>query len=199
MSDFVQFCNGCKVDHPIDQFRFRDKASGNRHKRCKTWQDKIDIQKRYEYGDTKTCLSCDEELPTCNFWLKSRITGRREARCGFCMIMSRDPEKRKKMWNEWYYNRGGKELVHQYNQYYKPIRNARHRFRCENDPAYRTQCLVRCRIYDCLKRAGQVRNKKIGYLGISGYEYRKWLECQFDENMTWANQGSYWHIDHVKP
>jgi len=25
------------------------------------------------------------------------------------------------------------------------------------------------------------------------------LENQFDENMTWENYGSYWHIDHIKP
>ncbi len=25
------------------------------------------------------------------------------------------------------------------------------------------------------------------------------LESQFDENMTWQNYGSYWHIDHIKP
>jgi len=27
----------------------------------------------------------------------------------------------------------------------------------------------------------------------------KHIESQFDENMTWENYGSYWHVDHIKP
>src|SRR5437868_7940315 len=106
--------------------------------------------------------------------------------------MKRDPEQRKAAWEDWYYNRGGKEWVKAYNNYYKPIRNARHRERCKNDPAYRMQCLVRHRIYDCLKRNGQRKDRKIGYLGMSGYDYTKWIESQFDEKMTWENAGTYW-------
>ena len=36
-------------------------------------------------------------------------------------------------------------------------------------------------------------------MGISGYYYNKWLEYQFDENMSWDNYGSYWEIDHLVP
>ena len=25
------------------------------------------------------------------------------------------------------------------------------------------------------------------------------MESKFDENMNWANQGTYWHIDHIIP
>jgi len=28
---------------------------------------------------------------------------------------------------------------------------------------------------------------------------KKWIEWQFNSNMTWENYGSYWHIDHVIP
>jgi hypothetical protein len=27
----------------------------------------------------------------------------------------------------------------------------------------------------------------------------KHLENQFDQNMTWDNYGSYWHVDHIIP
>ena len=30
-------------------------------------------------------------------------------------------------------------------------------------------------------------------------ELRQHLEQQFDENMSWDNYGSYWHIDHIIP
>lgn len=29
--------------------------------------------------------------------------------------------------------------------------------------------------------------------------YVKWIESNFDSNMTWDNYGKYWHIDHIKP
>ena len=37
---------------------------------------------------------------------------------------------------------------------------------------------------------------------IVGYtlkELMAHLESKFDENMTWENRGTYWHIDHIKP
>lgn len=27
----------------------------------------------------------------------------------------------------------------------------------------------------------------------------EWLEYNFDENMSWDNYGSYWHMDHIRP
>lgn len=29
--------------------------------------------------------------------------------------------------------------------------------------------------------------------------FKRWIEYQFDENMTWNNLGSYWQIDHILP
>jgi len=37
------------------------------------------------------------------------------------------------------------------------------------------------------------------YLGVPLSYLLKWMEYQFDENMTWENHGTYWNIDHVKP
>lgn len=36
---------------------------------------------------------------------------------------------------------------------------------------------------------------------VSQYAIRnkKWIEYNFDKNMTWNNQGTYWDIDHVTP
>lgn len=36
-------------------------------------------------------------------------------------------------------------------------------------------------------------------LGCTYEEFKIYLENQFDENMNWDNQGSYWHMDHIKP
>ena len=37
------------------------------------------------------------------------------------------------------------------------------------------------------------------YLGCSFEFFEVWIQFQFDQNMNWFNQGSYWHIDHVLP
>lgn len=34
-------------------------------------------------------------------------------------------------------------------------------------------------------------------VGCSLKEYKKWIEFNFDENMSWDNYGEYWQIDHV--
>jgi hypothetical protein len=39
----------------------------------------------------------------------------------------------------------------------------------------------------------------IEYVGIDNKSFLKWLEYQFDDNMSWNNYGSYWQIDHVIP
>lgn len=46
------------------------------------------------------------------------------------------------------------------------------------------------------KKAGRPWEKLVGY---SLKDLMQYLEKQFDENMTWENYGSYWHIDHIKP
>ena len=46
------------------------------------------------------------------------------------------------------------------------------------------------------KKAGRKWEKLVGYTLQDLIER---LESLFDENMNWENQGSYWHIDHIKP
>ena len=39
----------------------------------------------------------------------------------------------------------------------------------------------------------------VEYLGCSIDKLERWIEYQFNENMSWENYGSYWEIDHVLP
>ena len=196
----------CDKKLPITKFRVRNKIKGTRNAQCKDCEKKVADKRRYRYEDTKICYSkkpnvifCNKELPINKFHLKSRKTRQRESRCGDCILASRDKEQIRKTRKNWYENKGGKELVKKRNEEYKPIRNEKHRNRCETDPEYKMKCLVRNRIGDCLKRNGERRTKKIEYLGMCTYDYKKWMEFQFDEHMTWENHGTYWEIDHVKP
>jgi hypothetical protein len=42
-------------------------------------------------------------------------------------------------------------------------------------------------------------HKSIEYLGCDIETYKKYLEEQFEEGMTWDNHGPVWHIDHIIP
>lgn len=37
------------------------------------------------------------------------------------------------------------------------------------------------------------------YCNISKEKLKKWIEFNFDKNMSWDNHGIYWETDHIKP
>lgn len=72
--------------------------------------------------------------------------------------------------------------------------------RMEEDPLFKLKFNLRTLIRNSLNREFTIKSKKtIEILGCSFEEFYKHLESKFDENMNWDNQGSYWHIDHIKP
>ena len=201
-NDKFRICNRCKKRVHIDKFRFRNKSLGIRHKQCGPCDDEVENAKKYQYGATKICIACGFEKPTEKFWYKNKNTGKRESKCGTCIREGRSKKqiaRRKATDKAWRNSERGKAVRKAWYESHKEQRNEDHRKRCREDASYRTQCLVRNRIYNCLRDANCRKTNKIGYLGISVYHYKKWLEFQFDENMTWENQGTYWHIDHVIP
>lgn len=195
-------CYRCKLSKTLDAYRVRNKELSTLFTQCRQCEYEVSQQRRYTYGNTKKCLKCKEKLPIGCFWFKSTITGQREARCGKCIAKGRTSAqraKRKATNKRWRNSRRGQAWKKAYYENYKERRNALHKERCRTDLSYRVHCLVRNRIYDALIRTGTRRGNKIGYLGMNAYLYNKWLEYQFDEHMTWENQGTYWHIDHVTP
>ena len=56
--------------------------------------------------------------------------------------------------------------------------------------------VVKSRIKDCLKGNKELHSQE--YLGCSIEEFKKHIESQFEEGMTWQNHGE-WHIDHITP
>ena len=51
-----------------------------------------------------------------------------------------------------------------------------------------------------MKNRFTIKSKKtVEILGCSFEEFKLYLENKFDKKMNWDNQGSYWHMDHIKP
>jgi hypothetical protein len=214
-------CTGpCDAFHPMEMYGFYDKDHTNQMAECKPCVSErrkkrrgvtriLEQNRRYTYGPTKICkgklcLKINKKgvkLPIKMFGLRSKVTGQREAKCINCLKCN--PGRTKKRIHEknqkYYHKKGGKEKAKKYQEEYKPRRNARNKERRKTDPNYRIKCIVRHRIYECLKKSDIYRDKKIKYLGMTLRLYRKWMEYQFDEYMTWDNHGTYWHIDHVRP
>ena len=64
---------------------------------------------------------------------------------------------------------------------------------------YRMRCVLRCRVKDALKGNSKTL-PTMKLLGCSVEFFRKHIESQFQEGMTWENYGLHgWHLDHIKP
>jgi len=69
--------------------------------------------------------------------------------------------------------------------------------RYHNEPNFRLNHNMRTTIRRSLN--GDKQKKWESLIGYTLKDLKIHLEKQFDENMSWNNYGSYWHIDHKKP
>lgn len=69
------------------------------------------------------------------------------------------------------------------------------------DPSYKLKCMVHSVIWNMIRKNNGSKGSNLTWdkLPYSPRELREHLESQFDENMSWDNYGSYWHIDHIYP
>lgn len=99
--------------------------------------------------------------------------------------------------NEWYDTKG-KIWKKEYDNANKEHTNTRDRDRYKNDQQFRMKKILRTR-FNKTVTGKKISNSILRYLGVSLEYFLKWIEYQFDENMNWDNQGTYWDIDHVTP
>jgi hypothetical protein len=98
--------------------------------------------------------------------------------------------------------------IKKYNQKYyidnkeKLILNAANyqKNRKQTDSLFKLKCSIRALIKGAFNRKFTKKSKKtIEILGCSFKKFENYLEKQFDDKMSWDNQGNYWHLDHIKP
>lgn len=73
--------------------------------------------------------------------------------------------------------------------------------RCIYDPSYKLRHTVSNAVRKSLHKKNLTKNNASvwEFLPYSLLELREHLEALFDQNMSWENYGSYWHIDHIYP
>jgi hypothetical protein len=78
---------------------------------------------------------------------------------------------------------------------------AKERDRYHSDVHYKLKKRVSFQIRFALKNNGSKKYGKscLKFLGYTIEDLKKHIESLFDANMSWANHGIYWHIDHIIP
>lgn len=64
-----------------------------------------------------------------------------------------------------------------------------------NNPHVQVKQKIASRLRELIKKEKRTED----YLGAPVSLVMEWLEFNFDDNMSWDNQGAYWHIDHCLP
>lgn len=185
-------CTLCKILKPLLEFpKDRQKSDGFRSecKICKNNRDKIyrdnnktkikKIQKKYyDRNSDKIKLNAKS-------WYNNNKTRAKDS---------------KKKWhndNKVYVDFLRAKHLENNREFYKEYQRRYQKKRYHTDINYRIKTCINKRLRD------YVRNKKfptLKYLDIPMKEFKKWIEFQFEENMTWENFGKGgWSFDHVIP
>jgi hypothetical protein len=153
----------------------------------------------------RKCIKCDIVKPMSEFKVK-KTTNRlcRDCRNERTRLYKRTHRKEISQYNKKYKSEI-KDEIKQYNHDYsianrKEIQKRQtkqHGERKKIDVNYKISLTLRSRLNKLFD--GEKHLHTLELLGCSLDFLKIWFEFLFDENMTFENHGSYWHIDHVIP
>lgn len=172
--------------------------------------------------DTKKCISCDTTQYVSEFHTINKKSGHVYIvnNCKNCeKIRKKKPEyvQRSLERHKEYYKENRDQMITKSKSYYDENRDKVKKYQCEyhkrpdvvkkrkkkrydrrqENEEYRIMCNLSARITKLLKTMKSTKSIKL--IGCTIPEFKKWIEWQFDSNMSWDNYGTYWHIDHVTP
>ena len=84
-----------------------------------------------------------------------------------------------------------------YKEWYNAYRREYDRKKRQTDPEFRLRSNVSRRVREMLTQ--DKSDSAMKYVGCDVQQLKTHLEARFEENMTWENYGSFWHIDHIIP
>ena len=95
------------------------------------------------------------------------------------------------------YNSANKEKRAKYYQKNKDKDNEYQRNRRKKDMCYRIERNLRIRVYGALRGINRSA-PTMELIGCDIEQFKKHIESQFEEGMTWDNYGE-WEVDHIRP
>ncbi len=140
----------------------------------------------------KPCSKCKVMTPQSGFYRHSKTKDELQSSCKKCCI---------KQTTEYFFKRREREPDYR-KAYFKEYRKHYHapymRAYIAKSPKRKIDKNMSWQVWYAL-RAGKAGRRWEQLVGYSVKDLMIHLEKQFDENMSWDNYGSYWHVDHIKP
>jgi hypothetical protein len=166
------------------------------HKECSKCKqikrvDEFSKSKRIKSGYRSSCKKCEIEQQRKLY--QTNEESRKKARERYKRWAENNPDKLKTSLTKSDRLRSKTEHRRKYKKEYQRKRR--------QSLEFRLRCNISRQIVFMLKaKSGSKRGQSIlEVLSYSIDDLRGHLESQFDENMSWENYGSYWHIDHIYP
>lgn len=209
-------CKNCEEEKNISEFY-------NQRGECKFCMNKKRKVNK-ELSGTKKCIECDQEKDIQRFRPLRNVC--KDCNNEKRKIYMKDYyEKNKKEWKEKERTRNEKlTKLQEEEQKIKECRDCKknkltsefrlNRKRCKDcerkenrewvldkrhtDPIYKFISNCRTRLVQAVRKENK-KQSTIEYLGEDIDFIKEWIIFNFSDSMTWENQGSFWHIDHVIP
>lgn len=178
------WCKECKNDYEkVRKSNFTETKKGEIKQKSKDYYKRIKENTKEIFIDnteTKKCSVCNE-TKTLDKYYAAKCKGTMRAACKECTL------KKKKN----YYQENKQEYIKKCTAYQLK--------RCKQDPSFKIEKNLRCRLYHAFKK--QKTDKYCRTKQLTGCELpflKEYLEAKFTQGMLWENYGD-WHIDHIKP
>jgi hypothetical protein len=155
----------------------------------------------------KKCSKCNEELPFDLFWNAKATSDGKQSRCKSCSKAGYERWRQNNYQlaldynKKWYANNKprAKELAREFKANNKEHLRQYAKTKRQKDTNYREAVRMRNLLRSAIRSETGI-SSIWKYVGCSRAEFRRHIEKQFTENMSWENWGqSGWHIDHIKP
>ena len=149
------------------------------------------IKDLFEFNLVKQCSSCKSICLKSSFNKNKSKLDHLESKCRECLN-----NFRREFMKEYYNNNRDKKKLYKKNYFQENKSNINDYFRNKrnSDFTYKLARNTRGRIHKAIERNSKL-SSTTEILGIDFQTYRKWIEFQMNDGMTWFNI----EIDHVKP
>ena len=178
-------CTKCGETKLLEEYHNKKTGKYGRASRCKECMNAY----KKAYRESEAGKEKRKAYEQSEKWKAYRESEAGKAKKKAAQKKYRQTEKRKAAQKKYSQSEAGKAKIKAYKKAY--MKNRRH-----NDPVFKLQCNLRSGFCNWIK--GNIKTCKTEqYVCCTYQELLDHLESQFEEGMTWENQGE-WHIDHMK-
>jgi hypothetical protein len=186
-------CNKCLETKDLDNFGKHQKTKDKLQNFCKSCINNIrkEWKKNNPEGDKKIYLLNQD-------YYKSKSNARYYIKREEILEKSKEYYQKNKLHISEYYSQWVEKNKDKINSYNKNRKN--------NNPTIKLSSIIRSKISTGLKKFnGGKQNSVLEIVGLKSWEdFRKYIECHWEEGMSWENYGigknnTTWHVDHIIP